>query len=114
MFLCCGYCGTSAWFKTRENIQDIWRHDVPVAFRNHCHGMHVGPGICDTVLGHGCGIGTGIYSDGLVLSVLRRLYRMAGSGADRKRHGVERVIWRAAAHYRAATEPESNFNVRHE
>src|ERR1700693_5507221 len=103
MFLCRSYCRASAWFKTRENIQDIWRHDVSVALRNHCHGVHVGPGICDTVLGHGCGIGTGIYADGLVLSVLWRLHRVAGSGADRERYGVERVIWRLTAHYSAAT-----------
>src|ERR1700688_4528811 len=114
MFLCCGYCGTSAWFKTRENIKDFWRHDVSVALRNHCHGMHVGPGICDTVLRDGCGIGIGVYADEVVLCVLRCVYWLVGSGADRERYGVERVIWRAAAHYSTATESKSNLNVRHE
>src|ERR1700676_3310541 len=114
MFLCCGYCRASAGSETGTNISDIWAHDVSVALRDHCHGMHAGLGICDTVLGHGCGLGTRVHADGLVLPIFRRLYWVAGGGADRKRYGVERVIWRAAAHYGAATESESNFNVRHE
>src|ERR1700731_3631027 len=108
-------CGWAfAWSKTRENIEGIWGHDVSVALRDHCHDMYVGLGICDTVLGHGCGIGIGVYADGLVLPIFRRLYWVAGGGADRKRYGVERLVRWAAAHYRAATESESNFNVRHE
>src|ERR1700676_4671222 len=114
MLLCCSYCRASARSKTRENIADIWRHDVSVALRNHCYDMHAGPGICHTLLGDGCGIGIGVYADEVVLPILRGIYRVAGGGADWKRYGVECVVWRIAAHYRAATESESNFNVRHE
>src|ERR1700722_58959 len=110
----CGSSGTIARFKTWANIQDIWQHDISVALRNHRYDMHAGPGICDTVFGDGCGVRIGVHADEMVLPILRRLYWVAGGGADRERHGVERVIWRAAAHYGAATESESNLNVRHE
>src|ERR1700730_6785226 len=110
----CGYCRASVGPKSCTNLKDIWCDAVSLALRHHCHGVHARSGICHAVLWYGCGTGIGVYTDGLVLSIFRRLYWVARRGADRKRYGVERVVWRAATHYGAAAEFESNFNVCHE
>src|SRR6202022_5110458 len=59
-----GYCRATAGIKARENITDIWAHDIPVAIRDHCDDVHAGAGICDRVLGYGWGFGTGFRGGG--------------------------------------------------
>ncbi len=76
--------------------------------------LHAGAGICHAIFWNGCRVRAGFHANRLVVPLFQRIYRVAGSGADGQRHGVQCVVWRVAAHHRPAAEFESDLDVRHE
>src|ERR1700722_16911778 len=98
--------------ETKKDDGDIWAHAISNEIRDHRDDVHAGAGIRDALLGNGCGAGAGVYAHRVVLPVLRDIYWMAGRGADRQRHFIERLVWRLAAHHSGTIEPEPDSDVR--
>src|ERR1700689_4300098 len=68
-----------------------------------CNLVHARTGLRDPLFGAGCRTEPGIYADGMVVSVLRDISRVAGSCAYGERYVVERVVWKPAANYFSTT-----------
>jgi hypothetical protein len=77
--------------------------------RDGCDLIHAGPRIRDALLRPGCGAGPGIHAHGMVVSILRHFPGLAGSGADRQRHFVERALRQLAENYFATTRHRSDL-----
>ena len=80
------------------------RHAVPRALGAVHDRLHVGPGVHrPSTAAADATLGPGLHAHRLALSVLRAAARLAGRGADRLRHLVQRPVRQPAAdHGRAA------------
>jgi len=57
----------------------------------------------DALLGSGCCAGPGVHADGMAVSVLWDISRLAGGGAHRKRYFIQCVVWQPAENNFATT-----------
>src|SRR5258708_13682176 len=104
--------GDHSWIEGEESLADFREDSLSHAVRDYRDVVHAGIGIRHPIFGNGCGAGSGVHTNRLVLPILWNVYRMARRGADRKRYFFERAVRRIAAHYRAAIEPEPDSDGR--
>src|ERR1700704_1328718 len=74
--------------------------------------LHARPGLRNTLFGAGRSPGPRLHPNGLGISILRYVSRMARCGADGKRHLIERVVREFAANHFSATRDRSGSDVR--
>src|SRR5258708_1791749 len=77
---------TSAGAGTDAVDENLLANTGANAAGDDCDFVHAGPGIRDALLGSGCGAGPGVYAHWMVISILRDILRMAGSGVNGERY----------------------------
>ena len=96
-------CGS----RRRVFLRRVRRDAVPRPLGAVDHRLHVGPGVHDEVQRGRRHAGAGLHPHRLALSVLRPAAGLAGRGADRLRHLVQRPVRQPAADHRRTVGPES-------